>query len=43
MKTLAFLERGGGSESEGGGIKDFLVTLFSLTAGFILIKSASSI
>lgn len=28
MKTLAFLERGG--ESEGGGIKDFLVTLFSL-------------
>ena len=42
MKTLAFLERGG-SESEGGGIKDFLVTLFSLTAGFILIKSASSI
>lgn len=30
MKTLAFLKRGGGSESEGGGIKDFLVTLFSL-------------
>ena len=43
MKTLAFSKRGGDSESEGGGIKDFLVTLFSLTAGFILIKSASSI
>ena len=41
MKTLAFLERGG-SESEGGGKRLFGHPLFSY-AGFILIKSASSI
>ena len=42
MKTLAF-SKWGGVVSPKEGEKDFLVTLFSLTAGFILIKSASSI